>query len=200
MWWILFMKGKCPLWHTGLYAGQWITRMRCWWIRLKWECLRWIQGVSLREHTRSKEIRKMATVQPITTHLMQKRLLWYGHVRCRDDSHMTRTVLDMEVEGVRPRGRTKLRYMDIIQSNIGKDWRMAVSRAAHWCGRAFKVSKQALYYMENEYRSDIYSVLTMLMQLIYKGCTWERWEYWFISVASSGTSDCVLCSRQCASR
>ena len=38
--------------------------------------LRWIQGVSLREHKRNEEIREAATVQPIATHLMQKRLRW----------------------------------------------------------------------------------------------------------------------------
>ena len=54
--------------------------------------------------------------------------------------NMTRTVLDMEVEGVRPKGRPKLR-MDTIRRDIkknglmdfnildSKDWRMAVSRA-----------------------------------------------------------------------
>ena len=31
--------------------------------------LRWIQGVSLREHKRNEEIREAATVQPIATHL-----------------------------------------------------------------------------------------------------------------------------------
>ena len=71
--------------------------------------MRWMQGLRLRDHIRNEEIRKVATVQPVTTHLMQKRLRWYGHVRRRDDSHMTRTVLDMVVEGVRPRGRPKLR-------------------------------------------------------------------------------------------
>ena len=111
----------------------------------------WIQDVSLRDHKRNEEIREAATVQPIATHLMQKRLRWYGHVRRRDDSHMTRTVLDMEVEGVRPRGRPKLRYMDTIRRDIKKngltdvnildriDLRMAVSRATHWRRRAFKV-------------------------------------------------------------
>ena len=66
--------------------------------------LRWIQCVSLREHKINEDIREAATVQPITTHLMQKRLLWYSHVSRRDDSHMTRTVLDMVVEGVIPSG------------------------------------------------------------------------------------------------
>ena len=77
--------------------------------------LRWIEYVMLRDHNINEEIRKSATVQPITTHLMQKRLRCHGHVRRRDDSHMTRTVLDMELEGVRPRGRPTLRYMDTIR-------------------------------------------------------------------------------------
>ena len=64
-----------------------------------------------KEHKRNEEIREAATVQPMATHLMHKRLRWYGHVRRRDESHTTRTVLDMVVEGVRPRGRPKLRYM-----------------------------------------------------------------------------------------
>ena len=80
--------------------------------------LRWIQGVSLREHKRNEEIGEAATVQPIETHLMQKRLRWFGHVRRRDERHTTRTVLDMVVEVVRPRGRPKLRYMDTIQRKL----------------------------------------------------------------------------------
>ena len=57
-----------------------------------------ITGVSLRDGTSNEEIGEAATVQLITSHLMQKRLRWYGHVRRRDGSHMTKTMLDMEVE------------------------------------------------------------------------------------------------------
>ena len=35
-----------------------------------------------------------------------------GHVLHRDDSRMTRTVLGMEVEGVKPRGRSTLRCVE----------------------------------------------------------------------------------------
>ena len=92
---------------------------------------------------RNNEIRKAATVQPITTHLMQNRLPWYGHVRRGADNHVIRSVLDMEVEDVRSRGRPKLRYMNTIRRDIKKngptnvnildrnDWRMALSRATH---------------------------------------------------------------------
>ena len=61
-------------------------------------------------------------LQPTTTHMIQKRLSWYGHVIRRYGSHITRTVLDMEV-GVRPRGRTKLRYkiMNTIRRDMKKN-------------------------------------------------------------------------------
>ena len=65
------------------------------------------------------------------------------YVRRRYDSHVTKTVLDMVVECVRPRGRQILRCMDttkiyveknrLVNVNIlnSSDWRMAVSRATH---------------------------------------------------------------------
>ena len=74
---------------------------------------------------------------------MQERLRWYGHIRRRDECHTTRTVLNMVVEDVRPRGKPKSRYMDTIKRDIKKndltdvnildrkDWRLAVSRATH---------------------------------------------------------------------
>ena len=109
----------------------------------------WIQGLRLRDHMRNEEIRKVATVQPVTTHLMQKRLRWYGYVRHRDESHTNRTVLDMVADGVRPRGRPKLRYTDTIKRYIKKngltevtildrkDWRMTVPRATHCQSQLF---------------------------------------------------------------
>ena len=60
-------------------------------------------------------------------------------------------VLDMEVEGVRPRGRSTLSYMNTVKRDIKKngltdvnildrnDWRMAVS--TRWRGRALKLSR-----------------------------------------------------------
>ena len=73
--------------------------------------LRWTQGVSLREHiSNEEEMRKAATVQPITTRLMQKRPCWYGHVRRRDDSY-DKNSAGHGGRSVRPRRRPTLRYM-----------------------------------------------------------------------------------------
>ena len=109
---------KTVIKHTMTYGAE------CWTMKKKAEMLmdntemrmlRWIQCVSLREHNSNEDIREATTVQPIATHLMQMRLRWYGHVRRRDEGHITRTVLDMEV-GLR--GRTKLRYMGTIRRDI----------------------------------------------------------------------------------
>ena len=65
--------------------------------KIKVRMLLWVKG--LRDHITNDDMKKVASFQLITTHLMQKRLSWYGHVRRRDDSHMIRSVLDMELEG-----------------------------------------------------------------------------------------------------
>ena len=51
-------------------------RMIGWWIRLNgvWECCGGYKALAW-DHIRNEEIRKAATVQPITTHLIQKRLI-----------------------------------------------------------------------------------------------------------------------------
>ena len=49
---------------------------------------------------------------------MQKRLRWYGHVRRRDESHTTRTVLDMEVETER---KTKIEIHGYHQKSY-EEW------------------------------------------------------------------------------
>ena len=61
--------------------------------------LRWIQGVSLREHKRNEEITDSNTPDAEAN---------AGMDMSDVESHITRTVLDMEVEGVRPRGRIEI--------------------------------------------------------------------------------------------
>ena len=133
------------------------TEMRMW---------RWIQGVSLREHKRNEEISEAATVQPIATHLMQKRLRWYGHVRRRDDSYMTRTVLAMVVEGVRPRGRPTLRYMDTIKRYLkrmgGHTSTVSIARTGDWQCRGRPTDVEESSRREEGEQADISGALQHL--------------------------------------
>ena len=77
--------------HTMLYCAE------CWAMRKKEEhllnttemrILRWIQGISLKDHVRSEEIRK-----PIVEQVTKRRLSWYGQIKRRQPEDMTRTVL-----------------------------------------------------------------------------------------------------------
>ena len=101
---------------TMLYGAE-----CCWAMRKKEEhllnktemrMLRWIQGISLKDHVRSEEIRKRLNVMPIVDQVTKRRLSWYGHIKRRKPEDMTRTVLGMEMPGKRPRGRPRIRWMD----------------------------------------------------------------------------------------
>ena len=85
---------------TMLYGAE------CWAMRKKEEhlinntemrMLRWIQGISLKDHVRSEEIRKETERYADCRSGYQRRLSWYGHVKRRKPEDMTITVLDMEM-------------------------------------------------------------------------------------------------------
>ena len=68
---------------TMLYGAE------CWAMRKKEEhllnktemrMLHWIQGISLKDHVRSEEIRNRLNVMPIVDQVTKRRLSWYGHV------------------------------------------------------------------------------------------------------------------------
>ncbi|VDM75759.1 unnamed protein product [Strongylus vulgaris] len=47
--------------------------------------------------------------------MQEKQLRWYGHVGRRDESHVTGMAMSLEVAGIRPRGRPKMRWMDRLE-------------------------------------------------------------------------------------
>ena len=133
----------------------------------------------------------------VTHYRMQEWLCWYRYVRHRDDSHTTRTVLDMVVEGVRPRRRPTLRYMDTIRRDTKKngltdvnfldrqDWRLTESRATHWCGRAFKVRR---IYTTHETR-----------RVLFERCTQMGYEMMIMNLRGEFIKSCSHLSIDCSS-
>ena len=85
--------------------------------------VRWAMGVSLLEHRRNEEILEEAKVEQIATVMRRRRLEWFGHVKRRDETENNRAVVDMKMEGKRPRGRPKLRWKDTVKRDM-KAWRI----------------------------------------------------------------------------
>ena len=69
-----------------------------------------LMGVSLLEHRRNEEILEEAKVEQIATVMRRRRLGWFGHVKRTDETENIRAVVEMKMEGKRPRGRPKLRW------------------------------------------------------------------------------------------
>ena len=78
-------------------------------------------GVSLLEHRRNEEILEEAKVERIATVIRRRRLEWFGHVKRRDETENIRAVVEMKMDGKRPRGRPQLRWKDTVKRDM-KAW------------------------------------------------------------------------------
>ena len=83
--------------------------------------MRWVMGVSLLEYRRNEDILEEAKVEQIATVMRRRRLVWFGHVKRRDETENIRAVVEMKMEGKRPRGRPQLRWKDTVKRDM-KAW------------------------------------------------------------------------------
>ena len=75
-------------------------------------------GVSLLEHRRNEETLEEAKLELIAMVMRKRRLEWFGHVEGRDETENIRAVVEMKMEGKRPRGRPKLRWKDTVRRDM----------------------------------------------------------------------------------
>ncbi|KAJ8709706.1 hypothetical protein PYW08_009710 [Mythimna loreyi] len=80
--------------------------------------LRWMCGVTRMDKVRNEYIRGSLKVAPVTEKLRGNRLSWYGHVKRRDETHVTKKAMSMNVDGWRGRGRPKKIWMDCVRSDM----------------------------------------------------------------------------------
>ena len=73
--------------------------------------LRHMAGVRLVDGVRSEELRERCGLEDIIDVLRRRRLRWFGHVRRRDEDHVLKRALEMDVQGRRPAGRAKKTWM-----------------------------------------------------------------------------------------
>jgi hypothetical protein len=57
-------------------------------------------------------------VAPVTEKMRSNRLAWYGHVMWRDESHITKRVMSMNVDGHPSTGRPRKRWMDCVKVDM----------------------------------------------------------------------------------
>ena len=80
--------------------------------------LRWMSGVTRMDRVRNDHIRGTVKVTEVSKKVQEARLRWYGHLMRREEQHVAREVMDMEVDGTRRRGRPKTRWKDCIEDDM----------------------------------------------------------------------------------
>ncbi|KAK6739526.1 hypothetical protein RB195_008180 [Necator americanus] len=80
--------------------------------------LRWTIGVTLKEKVSNDTVRSIFGVVPITEKMKEARLRWFGHVLRREEDSVAQTALKLDVSGVRPRGRPKIRWLDRVKLDM----------------------------------------------------------------------------------
>ena len=78
--------------------------------------LRWIKGISLKDHVRSEKIRAELGVAQIRDNLKEAQLRWFGHVK-RSDSCI-KTAYEMKMIGKRICGRLKTKWSDCFSKDL----------------------------------------------------------------------------------
>ncbi|XP_063532819.1 uncharacterized protein LOC134743355 [Cydia strobilella] len=82
--------------------------------------LGWMCGVTRKDRIKNEYIRGSLKVAPVTEKIRSSRLAWYGHVMRRDECHIGKRMLEMNVDGRRAYGRPKKRWMDCVKEDMRK--------------------------------------------------------------------------------
>jgi len=79
--------------------------------------VRWMCGVKLQDRIPSTGLRERLGLDDIISVLQQNRLRWYRHVLGKEDNDWVKKCMEYEVESVRPRGRPKKTWREIVEKD-----------------------------------------------------------------------------------
>ena len=80
--------------------------------------LRYMAGVTLADRVASEEVARRCGVKPVLTVVREGRLRWFGHVKRREGEGLLGEVMELEVPGVRPRGRPKKQWKKNVEEDL----------------------------------------------------------------------------------
>ncbi|XP_050541046.1 uncharacterized protein LOC126905416 [Daktulosphaira vitifoliae] len=87
-------------------------------IAAKMRILRWLSGMTRKDRIRDEHIRGSKGVASIVDKMTENRLRLFSHVMRREESEAVRTVIEMNFEGRRDRGRPKKIWRDAIECKL----------------------------------------------------------------------------------
>ena len=82
--------------------------------------LRFAMGVTRKDKIRNEYMRSTVKVERLGMKMRQGRLRWYGHIMRRDQEHIGRKMMEMELPGKRRRGRSKRRFLDVVKEDMAE--------------------------------------------------------------------------------
>jgi len=87
--------------------------------RAEMRMVRWMCNVDvkLKDRVSSKELRERLGIDYVILILQQNRLQWHGHVLRKEDNDWVKKCVVYEVEGSRPRGRSKRTWREVVQKH-----------------------------------------------------------------------------------
>ena len=82
--------------------------------------LRWMSGVTKLDRIANERIRGTTKVGEISKKVQESRLKWYRHVLRREEKHVGKIMMVMEVPGKRRRGRPNRRWLDNNKNDLSE--------------------------------------------------------------------------------
>ena len=80
--------------------------------------MRWALGLIRKDKIRNEYVRATAKIAKLGDKLLNARLRWYGHVKRKEEDYVAKRMMEMEVPGIRKRGRPKRRWMDLMREDM----------------------------------------------------------------------------------
>ena len=77
-------------------------------------------GVTGKDKVRNEYIGNTVKVERLGMKMREGRLRWYGHVLRRDQEHVRRKFMEMELPKNRKRGRPKRKFLDVVKEDMGE--------------------------------------------------------------------------------
>ena len=82
--------------------------------------LRYMSGVTLADRIPSEEVASRCGVEEVAALMRRGRLRWFGHVLRRNGAGLLGEVMELNVPGVRPRGRPRKQWKDNVKEDMRK--------------------------------------------------------------------------------